>query len=122
VTRALGLAVALFVPHLIEEALTGMHDDALIVAAYAPLVALGPRHAAYLVFQLTFALGLGATWLFSLGGRARLAVVGAFAITLLAEAHHAVRAVSTLSYDSGLLTSLPLPFVGFFLARRAVRA
>ena len=53
--RALAVASAFYLPHLLEEALTGMHDDALIVAAFAPLANLEPRHAAYLVFQLTFA-------------------------------------------------------------------
>jgi hypothetical protein len=120
--RLLGLALALYLPHLLDEALTGMHDDPLIVAAYAPLTHLGPRHAAYLVFQVTLALGLGATFLFACGGRARLAVMGVLGLALLAEAHHAVRALGTLSYDSGLVTSLPLPFLGALVVHHVIAA
>jgi hypothetical protein len=120
--RLLGLALALYLPHLLDEALTGMHDDPLIVAAYARLAHLGARHAAYLVFQVTLALGLGATFLFARGGRARLTVMGVLGLALLAEAHHAVRALSTLSYDSGLCTSLPLPFLGALVVHRVIAA
>ena len=120
-SRALAVASAFYLPHLVEEALTGMHDDALIVAAFAPLANLEPRHAAYLVFQLTFAFGLVALQVYGLGGTPRRLVVGAFALALLAEAHHGLRAISLGVWTSGLLTSIPLPFVGALLFLRAAR-
>ena len=64
----LALATAAYVPHLIEEALTGMHDDPLVVAALAGLAQLSTRHAAYLVFQAMFVLVLASTLAFALGG------------------------------------------------------
>ena len=117
VRRRLGLGAALYVPHLIEEAMTGMHDDPLIVAAWAPLSNLSPRHAAYLVFQVTFALALGATYLVLGGRNGRLIVLSILAFALLAEAHHVVRALLSLRYNSGLFTSLPLPVAGALLGR-----
>lgn len=102
--------------HLFEEAFTRMHEDPIIVAAYAPLAPLGARHAAYLVFQLAFASGLIATLLAASGPRPRLVLAFAFALILIGEAHHLLRALSTHHYLSGLLTSLPLPFLGVLLA------
>jgi hypothetical protein len=118
VKRWLGLSLAVYVPHLIEEALTGMHDDPLLAAALGLLSALSARHAAYLVFQLMFVLLLVTTLLFSLGGRAQRLVMIALGLAMLAEAHHGIRAIATLHYNSGLATSLPLPVVGALLVRR----
>ena len=118
-TRSLSLALALFAAHLLEEALTGMHDDRLIVAAYAWLAPLGGRHAAYLVFQLTVLICLGAVFVYAHGIRGRRLLLAAFGLSLFAESHHAVRALATLSWNSGLVTSLPLPILGAMLLRRA---
>jgi hypothetical protein len=38
--RWLGLVLAVYAPHLVEEAFVGMHHDRLIVAASAPLAHL----------------------------------------------------------------------------------
>lgn len=121
-TRLLGVAIALYVPHLAEEALTHMHDDPLIVTALAPLAELSARHASYLVFQVMLALTLATTLMFSLGGRARLAVMTVLGLALLAEGHHVLRALATLHYDSGLVTSLPMPLFGAYLLRHILRA
>jgi hypothetical protein len=115
--RLLGIAIAFYIPHLLDEALTRMHDDRLIVAAYAMLAPLGARPAAYLAFQLTFALGLAMTWLFARGGVARRIVMAALAVALLAESHHIVRALFTFTFNSGLVTSLPLPWIGLLIVR-----
>lgn len=119
--RSLAVALALLAPHLLEEALLGMHDDPVIVAAYAPIAHLGARHAAYLVFQTTLAVGLLATLLIALGGAAGRLAMGVLSVALLAEAHHAVRALWTWSPNVGLATSLPLPVFGALIASRVVR-
>lgn len=116
-TRWLFACLVMYAPHLLEEALTHMHDDRLIVAAFEPLSGLSARHAAYLVFQVMLAASLVMTFLVALGGRARLAVMGILAFALLAESHHVIRALCTLRYDSGLVTSLPMPVAGALLAR-----
>jgi hypothetical protein len=115
----LGLALGFYLPHLLEEAITGMHDDTLIVAAYDLVAPLGPRHAAYLVFQVTFALGLVMTVLLDRGVRGRVLVLGGLGIALLAETHHVVRAIVMHAYNSGLVTALPLPWIGLRLLRQA---
>ena len=115
--RLLGWALVLYLPHMTEEALTQMHDDPLIVAALTPLLALSPRHAVYLMFQVMFLLALGGALLLAAGGRARLAVMSMIGLALLAEGHHALRACLTLHYDSGLVTSLPMPVFGAHLLR-----
>ena len=120
--RELALCLALYAPHLAEEALTGMHDDPIVVSVMAPLASLPPRHAAYLVFQVMLGLALAMTLLFSLGGPARLALMGALGAALLAEAHHAVRAVAAGAYNPGLVTSLPMPLVGAVVVARVARA
>ena len=66
-TRWLGLCLAVYAPHLLEEALTRMYDDPLIVYAFEPLSHLSTRHSTYLVFQMMLAVALGMTFLFSLG-------------------------------------------------------
>jgi hypothetical protein len=114
----LGLATAAYVPHLVEEALTGMHDDPLVVAALAGLAQLSTRHASYLVFQGMFVVVLASTLAFALGGRARLGVMSLLGVALVAEGHHVVRAGLTLRYDSGLLTSLPMPLLGAHVLKR----
>jgi len=111
--RLVATALVLEGAHLLEEALTGMHDDPIIVAAYAPFAPLGARHAAYLIFQVTFALGLLACALVALG--ARRIVAFAFGLVLLAESHHVLRAIYTHSANSGLVTSLALPVLGALL-------
>ncbi len=118
--RRFSLVVLLYLPHLFEEALTGMHDDAPIAAAYAVFASLGPRHAAYLVFQVTFALALAAMALAAWGERSQRLLLGVLAIALVGEGHHLVRAISTLSYNPGLVTALPLPFAGAWLLRDLV--
>ncbi|MEA2747794.1 MAG: hypothetical protein QOI41_1937, partial [Myxococcales bacterium] len=94
----------------------------LIVAAFQPLSGLSARHATYLVFQIMLAVALGMTLLYTLGGRARLAVMGSLALALLAESHHAIRALASPHYDSGLVTSLPMPVAGALLGAAVVRA
>jgi hypothetical protein len=118
----LGLATIVYLPHLAEEALTKMHDDPLIVSALAPLSQLSPRHAAYLVFQTMLALTLMTTFAFGKGGKWRLVVMAVIAVSLLAEGHHLVRAAMTLRYNSGLVTSLPMPALGAYLLYRVTRA
>lgn len=117
--RELALIGAVYVPHLVEEALTGMHDDRLIVSAYTPLSRLEPRHATYLVFQIMMVVSLAMTLAWSRGGNARRAVIGVLGIALLAESHHSIRALATMSYDSGLVTSIPMPFIGALVLWRA---
>ena len=119
-SRWLLLVLAAYAPHLVEEALTGMSDDPLIVAAYAPFAGLSARHAAYLVFQLMLALSLGVALLTSLGGRAHVVLLAGLALALLAESHHVLRALVTHTYNSGLVTSLWMPIVGALLARKVV--
>jgi hypothetical protein len=121
-TRWLVLCAAVYAPHLVEESLTRMYDDRLIVAAFQPLSGLSARHATYLVFQIMLAVALGMTLLYTLGGRARLAVMGSLALALLAESHHAIRALGSLHYDSGLVTSLPMPVAGALLGVAVLRA
>ena len=120
--RLLALALVLYVPHLAEEALTHMHDDPLIVAAFTPFAQLSARHSAYLVFQVMLVLTLSTTLLFSLGGRAQVLVLGVVAVALVAGGHHLVRAGLSVAANSGLLTSLPMPVVGAYLLRRVVVA
>jgi hypothetical protein len=120
-TRLLRIAFALYVPHLVEEGLTGMHDDALIVRAFEPLASLSPRHASYLVFQIMLAITLLTTFLFAAGGRQRLVVVSVIGFSLVAEAHHLLRALWTLHGNSGLVTSLPMPIFGVYMLRRVIQ-
>ena len=119
--RALAVCLALYVPHLAEEAMTRMHDDPLIVSAFEPLSGLSARHAAYLVFQIMLAMALGMTLLFSLGGRARLAVMAGLGVAMILEGHHALRAIRSLAYNPGLFTSLPMPFAGALVLARLAR-
>jgi hypothetical protein len=116
--RWLGLCLAAYAPHLLEEALTRMHDDPLIVAAFEPLSHLSPRHATYLVFQIMFTLLLSATLVFSLGGRPQRVLMALIAFAMLSEAHHVIRALASFQYNSGLVTSLPMPVVGALVLRR----
>ena len=81
----------------------------LCLLVYAP-------HLVEEAFMLALALGM--TFLVSLGGRARVSVMAALAFALVCESHHAVRALATLQYDSGLVTSLPMPIVGVLLMRK----
>jgi hypothetical protein len=120
VTRLFGVAAVLHLAHLAEEALGGMHDDPIIVAAYAWLSPLGARHAAYLVFQLAFALGLVSTVSVARGGGAMRLVLAVFGLALVAEVHHPLRALFAGASNAGLVTSLPLPFVGALLVSRAL--
>jgi hypothetical protein len=122
VRRDLALCFALYVPHLAEEALTRMHDDPIVVTAFEPLSGLSSRHAAYLVFQVMLVLAIGMTLVFSLGGRARLAVMVGLGLAFVAESHHALRAARGLAYNPGLFTSLPMPIVGAYVLGRVARA
>ena len=119
-TRWLGLCLVLYAPHLVEEAFTRMYDDRLIVTAFEPFAQLSARHATYLVFQIMMAVALGMTFFFSLGGRPRQSVMAVLAFALICESHHVVRALFTLQYDSGLVTSLPMPVVGALLMRKVL--
>ena len=113
--RWLLLAIIVYAPHLLEEHLTGMWNDPLIVQAYAPLAALPAREAAYLLFQTMLGLGLLMTYAFSQGVSGRRLVLAAVAIALLCESHHLIRAVLTHSYNSGLATALPMPAAGSWI-------
>jgi hypothetical protein len=121
VRRALAACLALYVPHLTEEAMTRMHDDPLIVSAFGPLSGLSARHAAYLVFQIMLAVALGMTLLFSLGGRSRLAVMAGLGVAMILEGHHALQAIRSFAYNPGLVTSLPMPFAGAIVLARLAR-
>lgn len=107
-----------YAPHLLEEHVTGMWNDPLIARAFEPLAALPAREATYAVFQTMLALALGMTYAFSRGGIARRAVLASLGVALVCEAHHLVRAAVTLSYNSGLLTALPMPLLGGWLLWR----
>ncbi len=121
-TRWLLLVVAVYVPHLFEEAITRMYDDPVIVAAYALLAGLSPRHAAYLVFQLTLVLALAMALLVSMRGRSGRVVLAGLALALVGESHHLVRAIVTHAYNPGLVTALPMLLVGLLLGQHLGRA
>jgi hypothetical protein len=107
--------LVVYVPHLLEEHLTGMWNDPLIKRAFEPLAALPAGEATYATFQAMLVVALGMTYAFSRGGLARRAVLASLGIALVCEAHHLVRAAATLSYNSGLLTALPMPLLGGWL-------
>jgi hypothetical protein len=113
--------LVVYAPHLLEEHFTGMWNDALIVAAFEPLSGMPARQSAYLLFQLMLALSLGMTFLFRLGGKGRDFVMVGLAAALVAESHHIVRAIATHEYNSGLVTSLPMPVVGAVILWRLFR-
>ncbi len=110
--RWLLMVLVVYAPHLLEEHFTGMYNDPLIVRAFAPLAAMPPREAFYLVFQVMLGLALMMTYAFSRGEAGRRIVLAPLGMALLVESHHLVRAVVTHSYNSGLATALPLPVVG----------
>ena len=120
-TVVMAAVLVLYLPHLADEALTGMCDDPVIVTALGPLGRLSPRHATYLVFQLTFALALVVGFVTTLGERARLLVVGGIGLALVCEGHHVARALVSLHTNSGLLTSLPMPILGVLVLRNVAR-
>jgi hypothetical protein len=120
--RLLALAIVLYVPHLTEEAMTGMHDDPIVAAALAPLTALSPRHAAYLVFQTMMVVTLATALAFGKGGHWRVLVMFVIGTSLLAEAHHLIRAAFTLHYNPGLLTAFPMPVLGAYIVHRIARS
>jgi hypothetical protein len=119
--RGIAAVLLVYLPHLAEEALTGMHDDPIIVAAGAflarssALAGLTERHAVYLTFQAMLALLLVAVLLVELGGTWRALVLAAFGLSLMGEAHHLVRFLVTHHASSGLVTSLPMPFLGLWI-------
>ena len=119
-SRWFALCLAVYVPHVLEEALTGMCDDPIIAAAYRPLAQLSPRHASYLVFQVMLLLLLVALLIVSLGERGQRVVLGALAVALLCESHHLLRAALSLRYNPGLFTALPMPAVGAVALRKAL--
>jgi len=108
--------ICVYAPHLLEEYFTQMWTDPMIAFALTPLANWSPQHAAYFVFQIMLALLLVTTLLFSLGKNSRNAVMLVFAVALLAESHHAVRFLISHHYNSGLVTSLPMPIVGALVA------
>jgi hypothetical protein len=89
-----------------------MYDDPVIELAFRPLSHLAARQATYLVFQIMLMVSLGMTYLFSLGGRWRGAVMTVLAVSMLCELHHIVRWLFTFHYNPGLVTSVPMPFAG----------
>jgi len=120
-TRMLGASLLVYLPHLVEEALTRMYDDPLMVFALGPLATLSPRQAGYLVFQAMLLVTVATAYLVSLGGRWRTGVLLVLGLALVGEAHHLVRAAVTLHYNSGLATALPMPIVGYFILRACTR-
>jgi Protein of unknown function with HXXEE motif len=121
VIRWLGLAFVAYLPHLVEEHFTKMYDDPILVSLFLPLASLPARQSAYLVFQAMLTVALAMTYLFSLGGRAQEAVMVGLAVGLVAESHHVVRWMLSHSYNSGLLTSFPMPVLGLLILRVVFR-
>lgn len=119
--RLLGLVLLVYLPHLVEEGCTRMCDDALIVEAFRPFSHLPAREAAYLFFQIMMGVALVMTYAFSRGGIWREAVMVILGLALLAESHHVIRALASHGYDSGLVTSLPMPLVGAYVIASVVR-
>ena len=117
-SRGLGWALALYLPHLAEEYARGMYDDPIVALAYRPLTALPPRQGAYLLFQLMLVLALGMAFLVAQGGRGRAAVEALLAVALLAETHHLLRALFTGHANPGLWTAAPMPVLGVVTLRR----
>ena len=115
--RLLLLCLLVYAPHLVEEHVTRMCDDPILVRALGGLASMPARQAAYLVFQVMLAVALGMTYLFSRGGRSRDAVMIALGVALLAESHHLARWLVTREYNPGLLTALPMPFAGAWVLR-----
>jgi hypothetical protein len=112
VKRLLVASLCVYAPHLVEEHLTRIDDEPWMARALGVFAGASPEHAAYVVFQVMLVVALAMTVAWSLGGRARRAVMFALGVALLAEAHHLVRFLASLRYNSGLLTALPMPLVG----------
>ena len=110
------LVICVYAPHLLEEHFTRIWEDPLMAASLLPCADWSPQHALYCSFQITFALLCTMTLAFSFDGRPRNVVMAAFAVALLAESHHAIRFLISHHYNSGLVTSLPMPLVGALIA------
>ena len=110
--------ICVYAPHLVEENLTRIWEDPFLAPALHVVASWSPQHALYCAFKITFALFCIVTLAFSVDGLPRKIVVGAFAIALLAESHHATRFLISHHYNSGLVTSLPMPLVGVFVLFR----
>jgi hypothetical protein len=113
--RLLFVVICVYAPHLLEEYFTQIWHDPFLAPALDTVANWSPQHAAYFVFQIMLVLLLVATLLFSLGKNSRHAVMLIFAVALLAESHHAIRFLISHHYNSGVVTSLPMPFVGAFV-------
>ena len=114
--RLLFACICVYVPHLAEEYFTRMYDDPIIAYALAPLADWSPRHAAYLVFQIMLVLALAMTLAFAAGKLSRNFTMLALAFSLACESHHAVRWLLSGHYNSGLVTSFPMPVLGGAIA------
>jgi hypothetical protein len=110
--RRLLAALVVYAPHLVEEQLTRIDDEPWMARALRPFAASSPTHAAYSVFQVMLVVGLAMTLAFSLGGPARRLVMLILGLSLVGESHHAIRFFASHHYNSGLVTSLPMPLVG----------
>lgn len=115
--RLLFAAICSYAPHLLEEHITRMADDPLIVFALSTLDHDSPRHAAYAVFQIMTMASLTMTLAFSLGGAPQKIVMAVLALSLLAESHHLIRFLISPHYNSGLFTAFPMPIVGILIFR-----
>ncbi|MGH7285023.1 MAG: HXXEE domain-containing protein [Polyangiaceae bacterium] len=119
--RLLFASICVYVPHLAEEYFTRMYDDPIVAFALAPVESWSPRHAAYLVFQIMLVLSLAMTLAFAAGRPSQNLVMLVLAFSLVCESHHAVRWILSHHYNSGLVTSFPMPLYGLFIASNVFR-
>ncbi len=119
--RLLFACICVYVPHLAEEYFTRMYDDPIVAFALAPFADWSVRHAAYAMFQVMLVLSLAMTLAFAAGRSSRNAVMLVLAFSLTCESHHVVRWLLSHHYNSGLVTSFPMPVLGLFIASTLFR-
>ena len=105
--------------HMAEQLLTSIEEFYVMRGLVGRYHGLFPEaaadHATVLLITIVWTLVSLALLAVLKGGRARLAVVGLFAVFSATEIHHVIEAVVTRSYDPGVITCIPYAIIGGLL-------
>jgi len=118
--KIIGVSIPLFVAHGLEEYFTGFYlNDPIFKFALILFQGMGFNQGMFLLLQIMILLILVIS--FTILSKKYWIFLTLLGLTFVVESHHIIHAVLIRGYYPGLVTSIPLVFLGFLLGKELIK-
>ena len=116
------ISIPVFIAHGLEEYFTGFYNiDSFSKFVFGHFESMSIYQATFLIFQIMIWLLLVISFLLISNNKWQLRLMIIPGLIYIFEIHHIIKALTSFSYYSGLITALPFPIIGFFFWKELLK-